>query len=245
MSTYSLRMSSSFPMIEPGPAAISRALPPGPSPTNLRWRSGGAGVGVAEGSCRATAAPQKAAARRTPMAILGAAGMRSGDRDAGVSDDRAVIPGRLSRMGIGHETRLAGSDAARRLQSRDRGSDPAHADVLLQDDAVQSLGIEGQDTLDRLMILPRSHGRRHIVGHVAADDQQDVFARPLDRGRKPPPEVEEGFEMVGPDAHRHERDVPHQVLQEWQMDLERMLASMRRPVDTHLTAALEDTPRQG
>src|SRR3989442_1023008 len=194
MSTYSLRISSSLPMIDPGPAAISSVFPPVPSLTNLRCRSG-AGGGVGAGcSSFASIAPHTAAAQSTPSANLRGAcsplrrslrGNREGSRpvtpmtrtgsrdgDARVPDDRLKIAGRLARVTIRDQVTLFGPEPPGGLQTGDGRGDPAHADVLPKDDTMEPLGIDGQHPLDSLMVLLLGDGRGHVMGHVAADDQQ-------------------------------------------------------------------------
>src|SRR6266699_618712 len=192
MSTYSFRISSSLPMIDPGPAAISRVFPPVPSLTNLRCRSGAGGVAGAGRSCFAPIDPHTTAAHSTPSANLDGAcmpvrripgGNREGprpvmpmtrtvsrDRDAGVPDDRLKVAGRLARVTIGDQATPPGPEPPDGLQAGDGRGDAAHADVLPKDDAVEPLGIDRQHALDRLMVLLGGDRRGHVMGHVAADD---------------------------------------------------------------------------
>src|SRR5207245_3443578 len=195
MSTYSLRTSSSLPMIDPGPAAISSDFPPVPSLTYFRWRSGAGGVVGAGCSSLAPTAAQRVTAQSKPIANLDAAclplrrSLRRGgkgplpvmsmtrtgsrDRDAGVPDDRLKVAGRLARVTICDQATLDRTEPPGGLQSGDRRGDPAHADLFPKDNTVEPFGINGHQSLNRLVVLLLGNRRGHVMGHVAADDQQD------------------------------------------------------------------------
>src|SRR5207247_6793844 len=221
-------------MIDPGPAAISSVFPPVPSLTNLRCRSGAAGVVGAGCSCFASIAPHTAAAQSTPSAnVKGACrlirrslrGNREGssvvtpmtrtgsrDGDARVPDDRLKIAGRFARVTIRDQATLFRPLPYGGLQLGAGGGDPAHADVLPKDDTMEPVGIDGQHSLDRLMVLLLGDGRGHVMGHVAADDQQDLLSVARDRVGDRVSQLQEVRQVKGPDTDRHETNEARKVL---------------------------------
>ncbi len=110
---------------------------------------------------------------------------------------------------------------------------------------MQTLGVDGQQAIDRLSILAPGLLGRHVMRHVAADDRQDVVSLILDRRRQGAPQAEQGTEVHRPDADRHEPNRAHEVLQERDLHFQGVLLAVRPGIDTGLRAAVEDGACQG
>src|ERR1039457_4960519 len=133
--------------------------------------------------------------------------MQSNHHDARVSHDRVAIAGNIARGRILHQIGRLCTQLPSRREHRHLRPEAAHADVLLRNYVEKPTRIQGQNSLDRAVILHSRYRVRLVVIHVArSDDQHGIVPRCNDVGEGPA-ELFQNFELSCSESDGHELEL--------------------------------------